>query len=96
VTEEKITSSLPPETTAEEDRRTYGHRRINIMWEMTQSIVAVSVTLTTLGVSAYQIIQGRGAEGAFLLLSNVLFLVIGTYFQRTNHTKSSDRSEIHR
>lgn len=87
------TSSLPPDTTAEQDLKSFGQRRINLMWEATQAVVAVSVTLTTLGTCAYLVTHDRGSEGAFLLLSNVFFLVVGTYFQRTNHTKSSGSSD---
>ncbi len=76
-----------PTTTAEEDRATHGQRRINVMWETTQAIVAIAVTMTTLGVCAYLVVNGANPDGAFLLLSNVFFLVVGTYFQRTNHTK---------
>lgn len=81
-------------TTIAEDGRI--HRRINMMWETTQAIVAIAVTLTTLGTCAYLVVKGDGAMGAFLLLSNVFFLVVGTYFQRTNHTKSSAGVGLHR
>ncbi len=67
---------------------TAGQRRVNLLWEVTQGVIAISVTLTTLVVCATQVINGREGEGAFLLLSNVFFLVVGTYFQRTNHTKT--------
>lgn len=79
--------STPPTTTAEQNLRTAGQRQINRVWEYTQAAVAVAVTLTTLAVSGTMAVRGEGNNGAFLLLSNVFFLVIGTYFQRTNHTK---------
>lgn len=81
------TTPVQPNTTEEEDRATYGQRRINLIWERTQATVAIGVSFTTLGVCAFLTVYGRGSEGAFLLLSNVFFLVVGTYFQRTNHTK---------
>lgn len=73
----------------EESLKTHGQRRINILWETTQAIIAVAVTLSTLIVCAFLIISsgGEAATGAFLILSNVFFLVVGTYFQRTNHTR---------
>jgi hypothetical protein len=80
-------SSTPPTTTAEQNLVTAGQRQINRVWEYTQASVAVAVTFTTLFVSGSMAIRGDGNNGAFLLLSNVFFLVIGTYFQRTNHTK---------
>ena len=76
---------VTPETTAEHDRQTAGQRRINILWELTQSLIAISVTLTTLYVSAELALAKETA--AALLLSNAFFLVIGFYFGRTNHTR---------
>lgn len=72
---------------SEEAYHSLGQRRVNLIWEMTQAVVAIAVTLTTLAISGYMAIQPSRSEGAFLLLSNVFFLVVGTYFQRTNHTK---------
>lgn len=85
--------TLPPTTTAEEDLQTRGQRQISLIWEGTQAAVAIAVTLTTLGVCAYQVTQDRGSDGAFLLLSNVFFLVAGTYFQRPNRNKPNGSSE---
>jgi len=76
-----------PTTTEEEDRATVGQRRINLLWETTQSIVAVTVTTATLYVAARLALKDNGDTAAFLLLSNVFFLVLGTYFNRTNHVK---------
>jgi len=87
--------TLPSTTTSEQDRKTLGQRKINAIWETTQAIIAVAVTFTTLGVCSWLVMHGEGAAGAFLILSNVFFLVVGTYFQRTNHTKSSG-SDDHR
>lgn len=75
-----------PTTTEEEDRATVGQRRINLIWETTQALVALSVTITTLVVSARMAIADEPDSAAFLLLSNVFFLVVGTYFHRTNNT----------
>lgn len=77
-------------------KRTAGQRMINATWEITQAIIAVAVTGTTLCVCAYLVTRGEGGSGAFLILSNVFFLVVGTYFQRTNHTKSANVQEDHR
>jgi hypothetical protein len=38
----------PPATTAEEDRHAAGQRRINIIWELTQAGIALSVIWGTL------------------------------------------------
>lgn len=82
--------SLPATTTVQEDLTTAGQRHINAIWERTQQIIAVAVTTITLGACAYLALYGEPAmqTPAFLLLSNVFFLVVGTYFQRTNHTKT--------
>lgn len=77
-----------PSTTAEEDRTTFGQRRINLIWEVTQAIIAVTVTLVSLVVAGTIAIRGDGGQAAFLLLSNAFFLIIGFYFSRTNHTKT--------
>ena len=79
--------NLAPTTTAADDARTAGQRRINVIWEMTQAFVAVAVTAATLYVATWLATHAQGGESAFLLLSNAFFLVIGTYITRTNHQK---------
>lgn len=94
VTEGDMLPNLLPETTAEEDRQTYGQRRINIIWEVTQSIIALAVTGTGMFTAASlalkddpkQVDKSAGIT-AFLLISNTVFLVIGFYFGRTNHQR---------
>lgn len=76
-----------PTTTAQEDITEHGKRRINFIWEATQSVIALSVTLATLYVAARLAITDHSQTAAFLLLSNAFFLVIGFYFGRTNHTR---------
>lgn len=79
---------MEPETQAESQTalHTAGQRRVNIIWEFTQAIVALAVTGSTLYVSGKLAVEGKG-EAAFLLLSNAFFLVIGFYFGRTNHQR---------
>ena len=71
----------------ESDRMTHGQRRINLIWELTQALIALGVTATTLFVAETLVIRDGDLVGAFLLLSNAFFLVIGFYFGRTNHTR---------
>jgi hypothetical protein len=80
---------LPANTTIQQDLVSAGQRHINVMWERTQQVIAVSVSAFTLSACLYLVVYGDPsmAVPAFLLLSNVFFLVVGTYFQRTNHTK---------
>ena len=75
-------------TTSEQDRKTAGQRRVNIIWEMTQSTIALAVTGFTLFVASMLALKDNGQTAAFLLLSNAFFLVVGFYFGRTNHQRS--------
>lgn len=77
-----------PITTQEEDRVTYGQRKINLIWEVTQASIAILVTAVTLFVSAVLVLRGDGGAAAFLLLSNVFFMVSSVYLTRTNHQKT--------
>lgn len=72
------TKSLPPNTTEEEQDVTLGQRRVNLVWEGTQAIIAISVT----GALIYISVNKINAEE----LKNAFFLIIGFYFSRTNHT----------
>lgn len=70
--------TLMPKTTAQEDIVTAGQRRINMIWEVTQAIVAVVITLAII----YLAINEKASPE----LSNGFFLIIGFYFSRTNHS----------
>lgn len=80
--------NIAPQTTAEQDTMTAGQRRVNLIWECTQALVALIVTVFTLWVAARLAIKAEGDAAAFLLLSNVFFMVVSTYFARTNHTRT--------
>lgn len=64
-----------------------GQRKINLIWELTQALIAILVTATTLVVAAALAMRGETLIAAFIFLSNAFSLVIGFYFSRTNHTK---------
>jgi len=68
-----------PTTTEEEDRKTAGQRRINIIWEVTQAMVTVSIT----GAEIYAQLHSIQAP----MLDAAFFAVTSTYLARTNHTK---------
>ncbi len=68
---------LPPTTTASEDLTTAGQRKINLIWEITQAIIAVVVTIALIFASLQQIDAPE--------LKNAFFLIVGFYFSRTNH-----------
>ncbi len=84
-------SPLPPTTTAEEDRTTYGQRTINLMWEGTQRIVTIMVTSVVLIVAAYLSISSTVPIElrlvAFVTLGFCMMNIQSGYFTRTNHTK---------
>src|SRR5687768_9171950 len=85
---EKRPEVAPPNTTAEENRRTGGQRRINLIWEITQAVVALAVTGCTLYTAVTLTMRpATQGEAQALLLSNAFFLVIGFYFGRTNHQR---------
>jgi hypothetical protein len=67
--------------------RTANQRAVNTIWEVTQAVIALSVTLSTLYAAVMLVLSDKKAEAAFLLLSNAFFLVVGFYFGRTNHQK---------
>ena len=63
------------------------HKKIDIIWELTQSILAVLITVITLYVAMRMIFVDKIGETAFNLLSNSFFLVIGFYFGTKNKQK---------
>lgn len=70
--------TLAPNTTEQEDIVTAGQRRINMIWEVTQAVVAVSITWSII----YMRIKGLESDGT---LTNAFFLIVSMYFIRTNH-----------
>ncbi len=72
-------------TTMEQDRRSAGQRKINRLWEYTQSAIAVSVTLAVLYAAVF---VKDMAMGQFIFLTSLESLIIGFYFGRTNHTRT--------
>jgi hypothetical protein len=66
----------PDET--ETSLRTSGQRRVNLLWEITQSVIALGITL--------RVILGEATDTE--LLAYAFFLVIGFYFGRTNHQRT--------
>jgi hypothetical protein len=77
-------------TTAEQNRVTAGQRHINVMWERTQQILAIALTVGCMAILAYIIVWGERELKlvAFAFLTNITLLVVNTYFQRTNHTRT--------
>lgn len=77
-----------PKAPTEEALHTAGQRRINMVWEYTQAIIAVTIVLANVAY-AFVILVVPSPPNA-LLLANAFFLVIGFYFGRTNHARIGD------
>lgn len=69
--------ALAPNTTEQEDIVTAGQRRINLIWELTQAAIAVTIT----GSMVFAALNGIDSD----VLKNAFFLIVGFYFSRTNH-----------
>lgn len=84
--ERDLHTSLPPTTTSEQDRYTAQQRNINVIWELTQAAIAISVVAANVAAAFMLAVQNQ-------LLGNAFFLVIGFYFGRTNHARSGGMRE---
>lgn len=73
-------ASLSPTTTVQEDITTAGQRKVNLIWELTQALIAIAIVVANVIVE----VSGRDVKGS-TVLSSAMFLVIGFYFSRTNH-----------
>ena len=73
---------IPPTTTAQEDLTTAGQRKVNLIWEYTQAIIALIVTVISMGAAIVAMWKG---EEVSAFLSFVCGNIIGFYFSRTNH-----------
>lgn len=70
-------ASLPAKTTVQEDLIVAGQRRINLIWETTQSMISVLITGAIIYCAINKIVSQE--------LTNAFFLIVGFYFSRTNH-----------
>ena len=77
--------SRPATTTFQEDLTTAGQRRVNLIWEYTQALIAGVVVLTNMVVGVLFVVRRIPAGEYPLVLSSSLFLIVGFYFSRTNH-----------
>ena len=74
--------SMPPTTTTQEDLTTAGQRRINLIWEYTQAIIAILVVLATIICGAVGMVKETEVP---TIISVAFGMVTGFYFSRTNH-----------
>lgn len=78
--------SLPPTTTAQDDVTSAGQRKVNLIWEVTQSIIAVAIVGANITAALYNVFHGKDVDVP-VMLSSALFMVLGFYLARTNHEK---------
>lgn len=78
--------SLPPNTTSEEDVNTASQRKVNLIWEYTQAFIAILVITANMVAALFNVVKGRDVAVP-LIMSSSLFLVVGFYFSRTNHSQ---------
>lgn len=75
-------------TTVEQDRHSLGQRRINLIWEMTQALIALSIIWGATGAAIWITVRDPANRlMAFFFLSNIVSIVVGFYFGRTNHQR---------
>ncbi len=74
--------SVPAKTTFQEDLTFAGQRHINLIWERTQAIIAISVVFSTMGIAAFCVLKGKEVPA---LIAMAFGTVVGFYFSRTNH-----------
>ena len=75
---------VSPTTTVQQDKTLQGQRKVNLIWEFTQAIIAVSVIGANLIVGVHFGLSNISTPVPSIL-SNSMFLIIGFYFSRTNH-----------
>ena len=79
-------TSVKPDTTAEQDLHSKSQRQINRTWENTQAAVALIVIVTT----STGVLIGRFMADILPLPAEwwtIVGLVVGFYFGRTNHAR---------
>ena len=75
---EQTEKSLTPTTTIQQDLTKLGQRRVDLIWESTQALIAVAIT----GAIVYTSTLNKPVE----VLTSAFFLIIGFYFGRTNYS----------
>lgn len=96
----KIPGSIPlehkpgpsePTTTPEEDRHTKAARNINMIWEVSQS--AIALIIVTANVIA-MFFAAAATAPATETMRYALFAVLGFYFGRTNHARRGGLPDV--
>lgn len=74
----------PPNTTLQQDLVAAGQRKINLIWEYTQSTISILTVVANMIVAVWDGLHTTHADFP-VILSSSLFLIVGFYFSRTNH-----------
>lgn len=88
--------SLPARTTFQEDLTTASQRKVNLIWEYTQAVIALLVVGTTMVAGVYSMVVPTVTIGAGVasvqvpmqiptIIGVAFGMVTGFYFSRTNH-----------
>lgn len=78
--------SLTPNTTVQQDLTFLGQRKINLIWEYSQASIALIVVICNMIAALFNVLNHKDINVP-PVLSSSLFLVIGFYFGRTNHSQ---------
>lgn len=77
--------SLPPNTTVQQDLIHAGQRRVNLIWEYTQALIAIVVVVTTMG-AGFVTVWNHSMDSVPNVICVAFGTVVGFYFGRTNHS----------
>jgi len=76
---------LPATTTAQQDLTTAGQRKVNLIWEYTQAVIALTLVGAAVACGVHIAFSGKPEQQIPTILSTLAAMVVGSYFQRTNH-----------
>ena len=82
-----VSPTLASEQQDEEAKTLKGQRNVNIIWEVTQAIIALIVTVGVVFVAVHNGISASAEIHTEFppVLANAFFLIVGFYYSRTNH-----------
>lgn len=82
IVERRKHQPLPANTTYQQDLIIASQRKVNLIWEYTQSVTAIVVILSTILAAILSMIYGWMIPN---LLAVAFGTIVGFYFGRTNH-----------
>lgn len=74
--------SIPARTTFQQDLTTAGQRKVNLIWEYTQAVIALMVVFMTMVCGAVGMFKDLQIP---TIISVAFGMITGFYFSRTNH-----------